>query len=705
MIPNSAKIVNTTVDITQYINTEYFSVNNGVAYLIKIGKLRMIKVDVTLKKAITKDTYVFNFPSNFLKGMINTYFFGNVINRNGKAYEVAFYNQLASNNFSILLQVTAGNTIENNSRLIGEWTGFCSADINDISEEKNQFITYNQFNTLISETLKDYTKNVVLEESQTQQDELIQKLQSNMIQESTEEATSLHVEDASDLPAKLNIRGNHYQKTQEGTSNLAILQEGTIEQDGITVDIKEGNIKINGTNTTTNTLSFKVGTVKLIEGETYYLKRFGTVNGTGLYLNNSGTQIWGQNSEISFIAKATGTFAISLTVGTSTINNTIQQILVSKISGRNWIEGKVPIPSVEYPSEISTVKDNIKIIQCNSNFLKKQEVSEVTENGITGKVLDDGSIVLNGTTQYATYIQITEELQIGRIATGQNFKKYVLQKGSYKFNCQVSGQASDSNLNAYIRNSVNTSSFSQTLNRLPENSFKEIEFTTDKEEYVAYLWINSGITLTDFTLKFMLKRADDNSEYVQNEQKEYNLAVQQEMLKNDYFDVKNNKEIHNYEKKNLRELSWQVSSNPLQTETFSFVVMFSNEELLSTEINCLSNCFKSKTASYLYNNDEEGIAQSKSQIMVRIGKEKVADIEEFKTLLAEKNAVVYVKKRSELDLTEEQKQVLNELNALELFKGTNNIYTEQDLALLQLNYTADTKMYIDNKINSILGGK
>lgn len=55
---------------------------------------------------------------------------------------------------------------------------------------------------------------------------------------------------------------------------------------------------------------------------------------------------------------------------------------------------------------------------------------------------------------------------------------------------------------------------------------------------------------------------------------------------------------------------------------------------------------------------------------------------------------------TELDLTEEQKQVLNELNNIELFKGVNNIYTEQDLALLQLNYTADTKMYIDNKISS-----
>lgn len=260
----------------------------------------------------------------------------------------------------------------------------------------------------------------------TEQDKLIQKLQNNAIQESTEEATSLHVKDASDLPARLNVVGNHYQEQQEGTANLAILNEGIIEQNGVTVDIKEGNIKINGTNTTTNTLLFKVGTVKLIEGETYYFKRFGTVNGTGLYVNNSGTQTWGQSSETSFIAKATGTFGIVLTVGTSTINNTIQQILVSKISGRNWIEGKVPIPSVEYPSEISTVKDNIKIIQCNSNFLKKQGEIETSGQGITGRVLNDGTITLNGTTTGATYIQLTDELKITNYDNSQNFEKNVL---------------------------------------------------------------------------------------------------------------------------------------------------------------------------------------------------------------------------------------------------------------------------------------
>ena len=58
MIPENLKnkIVNTTIDISQYINDEYFSINNNVAYLVKIGKLRMIKLDVTLKKEI--NTYL-----------------------------------------------------------------------------------------------------------------------------------------------------------------------------------------------------------------------------------------------------------------------------------------------------------------------------------------------------------------------------------------------------------------------------------------------------------------------------------------------------------------------------------------------------------------------------------------------------------------------------------------------------------------------
>ena len=81
---------------------------------------------------------------------------------------------------------------------------------------------------------------------------------------------------------------------------------------------------------------------------------------------------------------------------------------------------------MEYPSEISTVKDNIKIIQCNSNFLKKQGEIETSGQGITGRVLNDGTITLNGTTTGATYIQLTDELKITNYDNSQNFEKNVL---------------------------------------------------------------------------------------------------------------------------------------------------------------------------------------------------------------------------------------------------------------------------------------
>lgn len=47
------------------------------------------------------------------------------------------------------------------------------------------------------------------------QSDLIQKLKDNSINVTTEEATSLHIEDASTLPAKLDVRGNHSQETRE----------------------------------------------------------------------------------------------------------------------------------------------------------------------------------------------------------------------------------------------------------------------------------------------------------------------------------------------------------------------------------------------------------------------------------------------------------------------------------------------------------
>ena len=266
----------------------------------------------------------------------------------------------------------------------------------------------------------------------TQQDELIQKLQNNTIQESTEEETNLHVKDASDLLAKLNIRGNHYQEQQEGTSNLVVLNEGSITQDGMTINIKDGVATMSGSNTSNTTNYVIVGTAYLYAGQTYYMKaeRNQTSGSSGLSIKFGSTVKWftiGQ--EIAFECTQTGECEVRVSFGVSAATNSgTFKLLISKTSGATWVQGKKSIPSVEYPSEIETVKDNIKIIQCNSNFLKKQEETETTGQGLTGKVLADGTITLNGTTTNDTYIQITDELKIADYNVSKNYEKHVLPK-------------------------------------------------------------------------------------------------------------------------------------------------------------------------------------------------------------------------------------------------------------------------------------
>lgn len=191
MIPEHLKnkIINTTIDISQYINDEYFSINNNVAYLVKVGKVRMIKADVTLKKEINTDIYMFNFPANFLD-IMNTYFFGSLIDRSGKSYSVAFYNQLENNNFSILVQPPYGNPISLNSRLIGEWVGFCKAEDTDVNEEENNFMSKEEVQALISQALDKTVTYETFEASQNKQDKLIQKMKNALINESTHRVKS-----------------------------------------------------------------------------------------------------------------------------------------------------------------------------------------------------------------------------------------------------------------------------------------------------------------------------------------------------------------------------------------------------------------------------------------------------------------------------------------------------------------------------------
>ena len=172
-------------------------------------------------------------------------------------------------------------------------------DISDIQDEQEI-----QDDSIKKNTIKN-----------TEQDELIQKLKKALINETTEQDTSIHIEDASDVPAILSIEGNHYQETQEGTDNLAVLNEGTITQNGITVDIQDGVATVSGTNTSDAATYITIGTAYLYANKTYYLrKEQGTaVGGYSLYKNGQ-TKWFEATGESSIDISETGEWAVRYSV-------------------------------------------------------------------------------------------------------------------------------------------------------------------------------------------------------------------------------------------------------------------------------------------------------------------------------------------------------------------------------------------------------
>ena len=570
---------------------------------------------------------------------------------------------------------TAGATLAKDSRLIGEWTGFCSADIKDTSEEENKFITYNQFNVLISEALKDYTKNVVLEESQSKQDKLIQKLQSNMINESTEEATSLYVEDASDLPAVLSVKGNHYQETQEGTSNLAVLQEGTIEQNGNKVVIENGVATLSGTNSSDTTNYVKVGTAYLYSEKTYYINNIRdlTAGSHGALLRSqTGLVKWfTANTEVELQCSQTGEWDIEVSYSTGQFATGTEKFLISESSGAEWVQGKKAIPSVEYPSSVETVSETQKIIILNNNIFDNQ--------------MEKGDITAYAGVNASSTTRIRSKNYISLF----NMKKIRIIRNDHNSAATIGLRFYDKDKNflGYSATALTgLVDLTSILSNILEKGAKYFRFVVVDE--------------TDLTKKYGIN-LDNSTEFIEHEEKEYNLAVQKNMLQNDYFDTE--KEIHKWgyiNTKNVTNLAVSLNTSNKDFRRYSVDLKINNRKS-GEYLKMLCTHFKYTDSRW---HEYEGICGWESGQTFCIGtfNKELDTAEKMKNYLLNNDVEIYYElaEQEELDLTEEQKEGLNQLNNLDLFKGVNNIYTEQNLALLQLEYTADTKMYIDNKIAS-----
>lgn len=693
------------------------------------------------------------------------------------------------------------------------------ADMKTMAESVDAAIEKSKYN---DKEIKDEIKNIQDEQEMqdenikknttknTEQDELIQKLKKALINETTEQDTSIHIEDASDVPAVLSIEGNRYQEQQKGTDNLAVLNEGSITQDGITVDIQDGVASFSGVSTSDATTYITVGTAYLYEGQTYYLNkdRVQSSGSSGFSIKNGTTITWWDGTdEKAWECTKTGEYEVRISFAPSPIAAIgTFKLTISKTSGVEWVQGKKAIPSVEYPGPIKIVGDNINILpneatsqtegdlewtvnsdgsvhvvgtaSSNALFLKKgtnntEEVFRFKANKIYKNVgnvdiiykkIDGGYArklkeeifsyeedevinqlylqVPSGQTVDETYYpKIVEYYEgidesyspyaMGSVKiTKVNKNRFnvptqslsgvdlILQDdGKYKINGNSTAswrfrngeeillEAGDYTLSV----EVESGTFNGVFGIIGSNNFKyetrseiNISLTEDKK-VKCYFTCSATATFDNVIAKVQLEKSDTKTDWIKHEQKEYILPVQQEMLEGDYFDLKNDKEVHGFKIKIFDGTETITTTSNGNSFSYNALDILRETNILKVP-QLFSNCY---IASSWNDRNTNNKANTIAIYNYTIGFDKgeFSTIEEFKAELIKRYNegnpiyVIYPLAEAEkLDLTKEQKEVLQQLNALDLYKGTNNIYTEQDLALLQLDYTADTKMYIDNKI-------
>ena len=210
-----------------------------------------------------------------------------------------------------------------------------------------------------------------------------------------------------------------------------------------------------------------------------------------------------------------------------------------------------------------------------------------------------------------------------------------------------------------------------------------------------YIRICNELTYLDTV---QLEENKNSTDFVEHQQTDYILNIQQEMLKGDYFakEADGWKEVHVYGKSIITENADIV----LSSATVDYIEFRINNALNSNSpnnyLNTYSNLFSNKANNRCtsYNN----------YLLCRVPADlKITTVEEFKEILQENNLVVYYKLASqvELECTKEQSAVLEELNNLDLYKPVTNIITTEDIALLKLKYALDVKSYVDNKISSL----
>lgn len=489
------------------------------------------------------------------------------------------------------------------------------------------------------------------------------------------------------------IRGNSEQIKTTG-KNLLLIYKQTQTVNGITLTYDNDNKVIIANGTATSWTNIALGVFDFKKGITYKFvgcPKGGSVD-TLYHIEPNGGLFFdiGNGATYTPSEDKLNTLIYFVVTKGVVLNNLVIKPMITTDLNVTYDDyepytGGKPSPSPEYPQEIKAVNE-LSGVMSGKNLLKPQGSYPRTGYGITLNLMNDGIHVNGKCTASSWYTFIYSD---------------TLQAGTYYIN-GIKGASNSRYRVVLYKNDV-------IIGYITINNFKLV--LKEKAKIKLSLYVYSGYgTFNDLVLPYMICR-NENDLYLYTPyqgQSLLNYTLQNPLYKlsdvYDYIDFNRGKIV-----RNIGVITFDGSDDedirlsPPDGSRRVYLYLFRNSILSIENINpyCKSNMFK------FTNLWTDGVMSHNhlfyvSSTNIYVSYNEITSLNDFKTWLNKNPITVYYQLATP---TEEDipAELLSQLKELQTYVTTTNVMFEASdvYPIVDLEYIADTKTYIDNKFKEL----
>lgn len=510
---------------------------------------------------------------------------------------------------------------------------------------------------------------------------------------------------------KFGVGGNHSQETREGYNKFKPFDSSNIiNSNGTTVKIQNEKIIINGVCTKQwwCEIYYKLGDGTAVQTDkkenldssktyTFGLQRIsggiiqGYVNAT-VVIDENDKSIGGvaiatsnKNGTSKTFTDGNGIYRAYLYIPQNAVFNNLEfgVLIYEGSEAKDW-EQYGATPSLKFPSEIKTVKDNINEVVCNANVAKINESDWIlTENNtIKNKGATGGRVLSSFFAKKGQYIYL-------------NLKMLSKPSLSTTFTVTENGKEVGKGHFLELQN--------MNLNIIYTKTFK-VESDSKIE---LKCWGNDNSDIFEFQFWAEVGEAT-LTDYEVHQEQAITMPTQQEMLKEDYFDFENEKGVHKW---NLLSFTGNEAWSLLSGATSVFLLGNVSGQTYGGHNFSMCTHFKYDTrVGGMANLQDETFAMQYEYSALYVKCNKFTTVEEWKAYLKSQYEngtpikLAYITANiTKLSFTDEQKVVAKKIKeTLHTYKNITHIYsTDETSPIMNVEYAKDPNTQNNNLQNQI----